>query len=70
MNALTIPIIIRYIIEGIAVALVAYFIPKTKLNRIELAAIALTSSATMAVLDTVTIQNGTGSKPKDGGIIV
>ena len=42
---------IKYIIEGFAVALAAYVIPKKKLNMNEIATIALTAAATFAVLD-------------------
>ena len=42
---------IKYIVEGIVVAIAAYSIPKHKLNVEEVTVIALTAAATFAVLD-------------------
>jgi len=42
---------LKYIIEGFAVALAAYYIPKKKMNLQEIATIAVTAAATFAVLD-------------------
>jgi ABC-type Co2+ transport system permease subunit len=42
---------IKYIVEGIMVAIAAYSIPKHKLNVEEVTVIALTAAATFAVLD-------------------
>jgi ABC-type Co2+ transport system permease subunit len=42
---------IKYIVEGIMVALAAYAIPKKSLNIEEVAIIALTAAATFSVLD-------------------
>lgn len=42
---------IKYIIEGIIVALAAYVIPKKSLNVEEVIVIALTAAATFSVLD-------------------
>lgn len=42
---------IKYIIEGIMVAIAAYVIPKQKLNIEEVVIIALSAAATFAVLD-------------------
>ena len=42
---------IKYIIEGIMVAIAAYAIPKAKLNVEEVVIIALTAAATFSVLD-------------------
>jgi ABC-type Co2+ transport system permease subunit len=42
---------IKYIIEGIIVALAAYVIPKKSLNVEEVVVIALTAAATFSVLD-------------------
>ena len=43
---------IKYIVEGLMVALVAYSIPKRSLNLDEVALIALTAAATFSILDT------------------
>jgi ABC-type Co2+ transport system permease subunit len=43
---------IKYIVEGIIVALAAYVIPKQSLRLEEVVVIALTAAATLAVLDT------------------
>lgn len=43
---------IKYVIEGVMVALVAYSIPKRSLNLDEIAVVALTAAATFAILDT------------------
>jgi ABC-type Co2+ transport system permease subunit len=57
---------IKYIIEGIIVALAAYVIPKKSLNIEEVVVIALTAAATFSILDTyipsmgVSARNGTG----------
>ena len=43
---------VKYVIEGLMVALVAYSIPKRSLNLDEVALIALTAAATFSILDT------------------
>jgi ABC-type Co2+ transport system permease subunit len=43
---------IKYLVEGLMVALVAYSIPKRTLNLDEIALIALTAAATFSILDT------------------
>ena len=43
---------VKYIIEGIMVAIAAYAIPKKSLNLEEVALIALTAAATFSILDT------------------
>jgi hypothetical protein len=43
---------IKYIVEGIIVALAAFVIPKQSLKVEEVTVIALTAAATLAVLDT------------------
>lgn len=42
---------IKYLIEGGAVAVAAYFIPRKKMNLQEVAMIALTAAAVFAILD-------------------
>jgi ABC-type Co2+ transport system permease subunit len=43
---------IKYLVEGLMVALAAYAIPKKSLNVDEVALIALTAAATFSILDT------------------
>ena len=43
---------IKYLVEGLMVALAAYAIPKRSLNMDEVALIALTAAATFTILDT------------------
>lgn len=43
---------IKYLVEGVMVALAAYSIPKKSLNFDEVALIALTAAATFSILDT------------------
>ena len=58
--------IIKYLIEGLMVAIAAYAIPKRSLNLEEIAMIALTAAATFSILDTyvpamgVSARSGTG----------
>lgn len=42
---------IRYIIEGFAVALAAFYIPRKKMDMREITTIAITAAATFAILD-------------------
>jgi ABC-type Co2+ transport system permease subunit len=44
--------IIKYLVEGLMVSLVAYAIPKQSLKLEEISLIALTAAATFAILDT------------------
>lgn len=43
---------IKYLVEGLMVALAAFAIPKKSLNMDEVALIALTAAATFSILDT------------------
>ena len=43
---------VKYLVEGLMVALAAYAIPKKALNVEEIALIALTAAATFSILDT------------------
>jgi ABC-type Co2+ transport system permease subunit len=58
--------IIKYLIEGLMVAIAAFAIPKRSLNMEEIALLALTAAATFAILDTyipsmgVSARSGTG----------
>lgn len=57
---------IKYLVEGLMVAIAAYAIPKRSLNLDEVALIALSAAATFSILDTyvpsmaVSARNGTG----------
>ena len=42
---------VKYLVEGAAVAVAAYYIPKRKMNLEEVAMIAVTGAATFAILD-------------------
>lgn len=42
---------LKYVIEGIAVALAAYYIPKRKMHMDEIITIAISAAAVFAVLD-------------------
>lgn len=58
--------IIKYLVEGLMVAIAAYAIPKKSLNMEEIALLALTAAATFSILDTyipsmgVSARTGTG----------
>jgi ABC-type Co2+ transport system permease subunit len=58
--------IIKYIVEGLMVAIAAYAIPKRSMNIEEIGLIALTAAATFSILDTyvpsigVTARSGAG----------
>lgn len=58
--------IIKYLIEGLMVAIVAFVIPKKSLNLEEIVLIALSAAATFSILDTyvptmgVTARSGAG----------
>ena len=43
--------LIKYLVEGFAVALAAYYVPKKKTSSEEIMMIAITSAATFAILD-------------------
>lgn len=57
---------IKYLVEGLMVAIAAYAIPKKSLNLDEVCLIALTAAATFSILDTyipsmgVTARSGAG----------
>ena len=58
--------IIKYIVEGLMVAIAAFAIPKRSMNIEEIGLIALTAAATFSILDTyipsmgVSARSGTG----------
>lgn len=57
---------IKYIIEGLIVALAAFVIPKKSLDIEEVVVIALTAAATLAVLDTFVPSMGVSSRQGAG----
>jgi hypothetical protein len=58
--------IVKYMIEGLIVAIAAFAIPKQSMNMMEIGLLALTAAATFSILDTfipsmgVSARNGTG----------
>ena len=58
--------IVKYVIEGLIVAIAAFAIPKQSMNMMEIGLLALTAAATFSILDTfipsmgVSARNGTG----------
>jgi len=54
--------LLHYIIEGVAVALVASFVPTRKMNVQEIMAISITASATFAILDIFSPKVGDASR--------
>jgi len=57
--------VIKYLVEGLMVAIAAYAIPKRSLNMEEIALLALTAAATFSILD-VFIPS-MGSSARQGG---
>jgi ABC-type Co2+ transport system permease subunit len=58
--------IIKYLIEGLMVAIAAFAIPKRSLNLEEIALLALTAAATFAILDTYIPSMGVSSRSGAG----
>lgn len=58
--------IIKYVVEGGAVAVAAYFIPRKKMNPQEILMIALTAAAVFAVLDLYAPAVGVGARQGAG----
>jgi ABC-type Co2+ transport system permease subunit len=58
--------IIKYLVEGIMVAIVAYAIPKRSLNIEEIILIALTAAATFSILDTYLPSMGVNARTGAG----
>jgi len=54
--------IIKYLVEGLMVAIAAYAIPKRSLNIEEIILIALTAAATFSILDTYVPTMGTSAR--------
>jgi ABC-type Co2+ transport system permease subunit len=58
--------IIKYIVEGLMIAIAAYVIPKKSLNLEEIACLALTAAATFAILDTYIPSMGVSARSGAG----
>jgi hypothetical protein len=58
--------VIKYLVEGIIVALAAYLIPKKSLSVEEVVVIALTAAATFSVLDVFIPSMGTNARAGAG----
>ena len=54
--------IIKYLVEGLMVAIAAFAIPKRSLNLEEIGLIALTAAATFSILDTYIPSMGVSSR--------
>jgi ABC-type Co2+ transport system permease subunit len=58
--------IIKYLVEGLMVAIAAYAIPKRSLNVEEIILIALTAAATFSILDTYIPSMGVSARSGAG----
>jgi ABC-type Co2+ transport system permease subunit len=58
--------IIKYLIEGLMIAVAAYVIPKKSMNLEEVACLALTGAATFAILDTYIPSMGVSARSGAG----
>lgn len=58
--------IIKYLLEGLAVAVAAYYIPNKNRNMSEVAMIALTASVTFLILDMFAPSVGSGARQGAG----
>ena len=58
--------IIKYLVEGLVLAIAAFAIPKKSLNLEEIALLALTAAATFAILDTYIPSMGVSSRQGAG----
>ncbi len=58
--------IIKYLVEGLMVAIAAYAIPKRSLNIEEIILIALTAAATFSILDTYVPAMGVSARSGAG----
>lgn len=57
---------IKYLVEGLLVAIACYAIPKKSLNLDEIALIALTAAATFSILDTYVPSMGVNARTGAG----
>ena len=58
--------LVKYMLEGIAVAIAAFYIPQKNMNLKEIAIIALTAAAVFAVLDVFSPLVGRGARQGSG----
>lgn len=58
--------VIKYLVEGLMVAIAAYAIPKRSLNIEEIILIALTAAATFSILDTYVPSMGVNARSGAG----
>ncbi len=58
--------LVKYVLEGLAVAVAAFYIPRKNMNLQEVALIALTAAATFAVLDMFTPYVGSSARQGAG----
>ena len=58
--------VVKYLIEGLMVAIAAFAIPKRSLNLEEIALLALTAAATFAILDTYIPSMGVNARSGAG----
>ena len=58
--------IVKYVVEGIMVAIAAYAIPKRSMNLDEVMLIALTAAATFSILDTYVPSMGVSARSGAG----
>jgi hypothetical protein len=58
--------LVKYVLEGLAVAVAAFFIPRKNISLKEIAMIALTAAATFAILDMFTPFVGTSARQGAG----
>lgn len=66
MLAMNLDRLVKYLLEGLAVALVTVVIPRKSLKTKEIAMIALTAAATFAVLDTFSPMIASGARTGTG----
>jgi len=57
---------VKYLVEGAAVAVAAYYIPKKQMNVEEIAMIAITAAATFAILDMYAPSIGSAARQGTG----
>jgi len=58
--------VIKYVVEGLMVAVCAYVIPKKSMNLEEIACLALTAAATFSILDTYVPSMGVSARSGAG----
>ena len=58
--------VVKYVVEGIMVAIAAYTIPKRSMNLDEVMLIALTAAATFSILDTYVPSMGVSARSGAG----